>query len=226
MVEDNFEKLLADRFKPGKTALIVIDIQNDFCHNQGSFAKRNFDLSHVEKAVVNLMSFIDECRQFDLPIIFVRVIHSDWTDSPSWLGRFGGTGKEMLVCRLNSWGAEFYKVEPRKSDCVITKHRFSGFWGTDLDLILRSKGIETLLICGVVTNVCVETTARDAFNLNYNVILVEDCCGAYFPEEHTSTLNNIRKYFGIVADSKHLMRIMEKVGGWVKDTPRDRASGL
>jgi ureidoacrylate peracid hydrolase len=210
MAEDNFEKLLIDRFKPFKTALIVIDLQNDFCHNQGAFAKRNVNLSHVEKSVLTLMFFIDKCRQFNLPIIFVRTIHSDWTDSPSWLGRFGGMGKEMLVCRQNSWGAEFYKVEPRTSDCIVTKHRFSGFTGTDLDLALRSKGIETLLFSGVVTNVCVETTARDGFNLDYQVILVEDCCGAYFPEEHASSLNNISKYFGIVADSKNLMRIMEK----------------
>jgi ureidoacrylate peracid hydrolase len=90
----------------------------------------------------------------------------------------------------------------------VTKHRYSAFVGTDLNLILRSKGIETLLFTGTVTNVCVETTARDGFNLDYNVILVEDCCGAYFPEEHVSTLTNISKYFGIVADSKTIMEIM------------------
>jgi ureidoacrylate peracid hydrolase len=83
-----------------------------------------------------------------------------------------------------------------------------------LDLILKSKGFETLLISGVVTNVCVETTARDGFNLDYHIILIEDYCGDYFIEEHASTLNNIGKYFGIVTDSKNLVRIMmRKIDG-------------
>ena len=212
MAEDQLEKLIIDRLNPLKTALVIVDVQNDFCHPEGAFAKKNVNLSHVEESVVTLTSFVEKCRQFNIPIIFVKTIHSDWTDSPSWLGRFGGTGKEFLVCRQNSWGAEFYKVEPRTSDCIVTKHRFSGFSGTDLDLILKGKGIETLLISGVVTNVCVETTARDGFNLDYHVFLVEDCCGAYFPEEHAATLNNIGKYFGVVADSKNLMKIIEKIG--------------
>jgi len=212
MTEDPFEKLLTDRLKPSRTALLVVDVQNDFCDSQGAFAKKSANLSHVEKAVEHLIFLIDRCRQFTVPIIFVRTIHSAWTDSRSWLGRFGGTGREYLVCRQGSWGAEFYMVEPLECDCVVTKHRFSGFSRTDLDLVLRSRGIETLLVSGVVTNVCVETTARDAFNLDYDVILVEDCCGAYFSDEHTSTLNNIRKYFGLVADSRTLVRIMEKPG--------------
>jgi len=161
MPEDNFEKLIINRLAPRKTALVVVDVQNDFCHPQGAFAKKGVNLSHVEKSVASLVSVLEKCRQFNLPIIFVRTTHSDWTDSSSWLGRFGGTGKEFLVCRQNGWGAEFYKVEPRTNDCIVIKHRFSGFSGTDLDLILKSKGIETLLISGVVTNVCVETTARD-----------------------------------------------------------------
>lgn len=208
-MEENLKKIVSERLKPHKTALIVIDIQNDFCHHQGAFAKRDVDLSHVEKAALNLIPFIDQCRKFNLPIIFVRTFHSDWTDSPSWIGRLGGMTKETPICRLNTWGAEFCKVEPQNSDYIVTKHRFSGFMGTDLDLVLRSKGIETILISGVVTNVCVETTARDGFNLNYNVILVEDCCGAFSSEEHASTVRNIAKYFGIVSDSKVLLEIIE-----------------
>jgi ureidoacrylate peracid hydrolase len=211
MAEDHFEKLIIDRLNPRRTALVIVDVQNDFCHPQGAFAKKNVNLSHVENSVVNLISILEKWRQFNLPIVFVRTIHSSWTDSPSWLGRFGGTGKEFLVCRQNSWGAEFYRVESRTSDCIVTKHRFSGFSGTDLDLILKSKGIETLLISGVVTNVCVETTAREGFNLDYHIILIEDCCGAYFIEEHASTLNNIGKYFGIVTDSKTFMKMIEKI---------------
>jgi ureidoacrylate peracid hydrolase len=113
----------------------------------------------------------------------------------------GGTVGRIPICEPDTPGSEFYGVEPCAGDHIVTKHRYSGFVGTDLDMVLRSKGIETLLFTGVATNVCVETTARDAFNLNYHVVFVEDCCGAFSPEEHASTLTNISKY-GIVTDSK------------------------
>ena len=215
MLEENLKKLLTERLRDiTKAALIVIDVQNDFCHSQGAFSKRKVDLSHVQKKVIpNLISFMNKCREYKLPIIFVRTIHSDWTNSPSWLGRIGGMVEKIPICVPNSWGAEFYEVEPKNSDHIVTKHRYSAFIGTDLDLILRSKGIETLLFSGTVTNVCVETTARDGFNLNYNVILIEDCCGAYFPEEHASTITNISKYFGTVADSKTIIEIMAQIKG-------------
>jgi ureidoacrylate peracid hydrolase len=211
MVDEELGKKIAKQLRPGKTALIVVDVQNDFCHNQGVFGKGNFNLSHVEKAVNNLLSFINQCRQYNLPIIFVRTVHSSWTDSESWIGRLEGAAREMPICRPESWGVEFYKVKPRTGDFIVTKHRFSGFVGTDLDLVLRSKGIETLLMTGVATNVCVETTARDGFNRDYRIILVEDCCAAFSEEEHASTITNMSKYFGMVTNSEVLMELIAKL---------------
>ncbi len=209
MVEEKLRKKMAKQLRPGKTALIVVDVQNDFCHKQGIFGKRNFNLSYVEKAANNLLHFTNQCRQYTLPVIFVRTVHSHWTDSESWIGRLEGAAREMPICRPESWGAEFYKVKPVTTDFIVTKHRFSGFVGTDLDLVLRSKGIETLLMTGVATNVCVETTARDGFNRDYRIILVEDCCAAFSPEEHASTITNISKYFGMVSDSKVLAEMLD-----------------
>lgn len=211
MLQENLKGLLFDRIKTLKTTLIVVDVQNDFCHSKGAFSKRNVDQSHIHTIMPQLIFLIKKCRKFNLPIIFVRTIHDSWTNSPSWLGRMEGMAEKIPICFPDSWGAKFYKVKPRESDCIVTKHRYTAFLGTDLDLILRSKGIEVILICGVVTNVCVETTARDGFNLNYHVIIVEDCCGAFSPEEHAAALNNISKYFGIVTDSKALIKIMERI---------------
>jgi len=211
MIEEELRKKMAKQLRPGKTALIVVDVQNDFCHNQGIFGKRNFNLSYVEKAVNNILHFMDQCRQYSLPIVFVRTLHSSWTDSESWIGRMEGAAREMPICRPESWGAEFYKVKPLAGDFIVTKHRFSGFVGTDLDLVLRSKGMETLLMTGVATNVCVETTARDGFNRDYRIILVEDCCAAFSEEEHASTITNMSKYFGIVMNSEVLMELIAKL---------------
>jgi ureidoacrylate peracid hydrolase len=211
MVEEEVKKKLVKQLRSGKTALIVVDVQNDFCHNEGIFGKRNFNLSSVEKAVNNILHFIDQCRQYRLPIILVRTLHSRWTDSESWIGRLEGAAREMPICRPETWGAEFYKVKPLAGDCIVTKHRFSGFVGTDLDLVLRSQGIETLLMTGVATNVCVETTARDGFNRDYRIILVEDCCAAFSEGEHASTITNISKYFGIVTSSEVLVELIAKL---------------
>jgi ureidoacrylate peracid hydrolase len=208
-IDEPLRKKIADQLKPGKTALIVVDVQVDFCHAQGAFGKKNFDLSSIDPAVNNILSLMSRCRQVGVPIIFVRTIHSHWTDSDSWVGRLKGAGGEMGICRPNTRGVEFYKVKPEADDFIVTKHRFSGFVGTDLDLVLRGHGIETLLMTGVATNVCVETTARDAFNRDYHIILVEDCCAAFSPEEHASTITNISKYFGIVGHSKVLAEMME-----------------
>lgn len=186
----------------------MVDVQNDFCDVKGVFGKRGFGLAHVEKSVENLLRFIEQCRKSNIRIVFVRTLHSNWTDSDTWVARMAGLGREMLICRPDTWGAEFYKVAPQANDFITTKHRFSGFVGTDLNLVLRARGIETLLMTGVASNVCVETTARDAYNLDYQIILVEDCCGAFSAEEHASTIVNMSKYFGMASDSKTIAEIL------------------
>lgn len=208
MADERMRKRIADQLRVDRTALIVVDVQNDFCHSDGVFGKRGFNLSHVEQSVTNLLPFIEQCRRFGLRVLFVRTIHSAWSDSDAWISRLGGSGREMLICRPDTWGVEFYKVAPQPADFIVTKHRFSGFVGTDLNLVLKARGIETLLMTGVATNVCVETTARDGFNLDFRIILVEDCCGAFSAEEHAATIVNMNTYFGTVADSKLLVEIM------------------
>lgn len=193
-----------------KTALIVIDVQNDFCDDEGIFSRvKRINMALVQKAVSSLLYFTERCRELGLPVIFVRTTHSKWTDSASWLGRVGGKIGRMGICAPDSWGCDFYKIKPHENDCIVTKHRYSGFFGTDLDLILRSRAVETLLVTGVATNVCVETTARDAYNRNYNVILVEDCCGAFDAGEHEATLVNMRNYFGTVATSTEIINMFQ-----------------
>ncbi|HVN24891.1 MAG TPA: isochorismatase family cysteine hydrolase [Syntrophorhabdales bacterium] len=211
MVDESVRKRIAAQIKPGRTALVVVDVQNDFCHPEGVFGRRGFDLSHVEKSVDRLLPFVEQCRTWEMPVVFVRTIHSNWTDSDSWVGRLAGAGREMPICRPETWGAEFYKVAPHVGDFITTKHRFSGFVGTDLNLVLRARRIETLLMTGVASNVCVETTARDGYNLDYRIIYVEDCCGAFSLEEHQSAILNMNKYFGVAVDSATFSEIMESL---------------
>ncbi|MEM3484340.1 MAG: cysteine hydrolase [Candidatus Bathyarchaeia archaeon] len=198
--------------KIAKASLVVVDIQNDYCHKDGVFGKKGFDLSHVQMAVENLVPLLEVCRASTLPVIFVRTVHSSWTDSPAWKDRLGGAGKKLRICYPGTWGSEFYKVKPLPGEYVVTKHRFSAFAGTDLHLVLRAKNIETIFLCGITTNVCVESTARYAIDLDFRVVLIEDCCGALSAEEHVAALTNMERYFGRVSNSAELCDLLRGRG--------------
>lgn len=199
-------KTLKERCDPQWASLLVVDVQNDFVSPQGSAAKRGEDVSAAQAVVPRLVRLIEEARRIALPIIYVKTTHSEWTDSPSWIYR-KSQEKALTTCREGSWGAEFYDgISPRPDERVVIKHRYSAFINTDLNTVLKAKGIESVLVTGVATNVCVETTARDAYMFDYYVTLVEDCAAAYDARLHENTLENIRRNFGLVASSEEIVR--------------------
>jgi ureidoacrylate peracid hydrolase len=111
---------------------------------------------------------------------------------------------ERSVCQRGSWGADLYlPVQP--GDLVIPKTRYSSFIGTTLADDLRMRDLQTLAVCGVVTNQCVESTVRDAYQLDFDVVLVDDCCAAGSVDAHNATLANVRSSFGRVLDSGALL---------------------
>ncbi len=207
---DELQKKLVQRLEKSKTALLVVDVQNDFCHAEGAFGKRVNDFSFVEKVMPPLLDFIKKCREAGLLTVYIRTFHSPMTDSPSWRGRMSDFVERVPICTPDTWGSDFYLLDRKQADYIVTKHRFSGFVGTDLDLVLRGKGIQTVVMTGFTSNVCVETTARDAFNRNYYVVFVDDCCGAPLPGEHEAAATNISRYFGLVANSKTVLDVLNR----------------
>lgn len=197
------EERLKQRVNPSQAALIVIDVQNDFCHDEGTFGKIGQDLRDIQKMVPRLIDFVEEARRARVPIIWVRVEHGPWTNSESWLYREHVRGQP--ICVEGSWGAEYYLVKPQAGEREVIKHRYSAFADTDLALILRSRGIRTILVTGVATNVCCESTAREGFMKDYHVVFVEDCNATTSRAEHEATLVNIRKFFGVVATSDQIV---------------------
>lgn len=189
---------LEERLRPDRAALIVVDMQNDFCDPTGLVHQvYRFDVSAGAALLPTLCRLIDAARAARVPVIFTRMVNDAGTESPAFRGRrlvAGGTA----VCRSGSWGAELWQLRLEASDLVIDKHRHSAFHGTDLDLRLRSLGKESVVLTGVNTNVCVEATARDACALDYWPIVVSDATGAYTPEEHRAGLHNVDTYFGVV----------------------------
>ena len=202
---------LEEKVDPKHTALIVVDVQNDFCHSEGAFGRRGRDMSSVQSMVHTLVDLIAKARTANVPIIFVRTSHGTWTNSDVWLERAKDVSvSEIPICSDSSWGAEFYTVKPEPGDKIVVKHRYSAFYSTDLDVVLKARGIKTLVLTGVATNVCVETTARDAYQRDYYVVLVDNCSATFSIEDHQATLRNIRNHFGIVATADEVVRAWSK----------------
>lgn len=197
-----------NRFAPGRAAVVVVDVQNDFCDPAGVCGQRGSDTSAAVAMVPRLQRFLDDARAAGVMIVFIQTTHDETTDSPAWLARRGdaeaGAPTPVSTCRTGTWGADFYGVVPQDGEPVVVKHRYSAFAGTNLDVVLRTAGVDSLLLTGVSTNVCVESTLRDGLFAEYRVTLVEDCAASYEPEAHVATCENVARYFGVVATSQEI----------------------
>jgi len=197
---------LADKVEPKTTSLLVVDVQNDFCHSDGALAQRGSDPTAAQEMIRNLLLLVDAARGAGATIVWIRMVRNEYTISEAEREQRVRTrpGTTALVCLEGSWGGEFYRVEPEAGEVIVSKHRYSGFVNTDLDLILRSRGIKTVVLSGVASNVCVESTARDAYMRDYMVVFVDDCSAAYDQALHAGTLRNISEQFGQVVQSAEI----------------------
>lgn len=197
---------LAARVEPKSTALIVVDVQNDFCHSDSPLGKIGFDMTAAQDMVPRLLQLVEAARSAGTTVVWVRMVLNEWTRSPvAEEHRMRLRRNADLICKEGSWGAEFYRVEPAPNEPIVTKHRYSAFVDTDIELILRSRGITSVVLTGVATNVCVESTARDAFMRDYYVTFVQDCSATYDADKHAATLRNVADHFGVVVTSDELM---------------------
>lgn len=198
-----------EKFAASVAAVLVIDMQNDFCDPNGVMAKRGFDVTALPGLVSRLERFVNAARLFQVPVIWVRTTHDDTTNSPVWLARHSLTlraeNPPESNCRPGTWGADFWEVKPQEDEPEVIKHRYSAFAGTSLDWVLRALQKQSLLITGVSTEACVESTVRDGFFHEYHVNLVEDCCASYSQDRHDETLRNVRSKFGLVASSDDII---------------------
>ncbi len=200
---------LAQQANPRHTALLVIDLQNDFCHPNGLAAQAGNDVSDIAAMLPRLEHLCADARAAQVPLIYVRQTHDDWNDSGPRraLPRY----KTFYPCLTGSWGAEFWGVTPGPDDYVLTKHRQSAFVGTSLDLVLRSRGIHTLLLAGTNTHVCVDCTARDGFQRDYYVIVVADCTatGTSIAQQQQAALANHAGRYGWVSTADELQQVWQ-----------------
>lgn len=207
-----------------KSALLVVDMQNDFCTKGGWMDSKGIDISPNRAPIEPLRRMVTACREHRIPVVWVnwgvrkdllnihpslRHAHDVNGDQPGLAEPVPGTRSEIL--RKGSWGAEVVdEINPQGADIQVTKHRFSGFWDTDLDSILRNLGVKTLLIGGVNLDQCVMTTLEDASFLGYDTILVADCSATTSPDYCVqATLYNVKLLFGFVTGSEQVIAALE-----------------
>jgi ureidoacrylate peracid hydrolase len=197
---------LEERVDPRHCALIVVDVQNDFCHEDGGLARAGNDMGLIQEMVPCLAGTVEVARAAGVPLFFLRIVQSDRTNSDAWEALEGDGDNRLVVA--GSWGAEYYgPIRPAGGEVEIVKHRHSGFNFTPLDSMLRSLGVKTVVIGGVASNVCVEATARDAADYDYYVVLLADGSAAVRKELHDATVYTVEHYLGTTASCDQLARI-------------------
>jgi ureidoacrylate peracid hydrolase len=219
---------LEQKVNPAHAALIVVDMQNDFCAAGGMMDLERADLTAVQAMAERLPDVLDAARSAGVLVVFVRNVYSTERNmylSDVWLEqmlrRRGDSYTLREVCGADSWQGDFYAgIRPLPGEPVVTKHRYGAFHNTDLETILRVHGIRTVVLAGVATNACVETTAREAFVRDYYVVFTADGTACYSDEAHEATLRTIDKYFGVVVSLGDVIEV------WRGSARRVAAEGL
>jgi ureidoacrylate peracid hydrolase len=186
---------------PKSTALLVIDMQNGFCDPKGGLSKAGLDVSAMTAVVPNVARLVESCRALGLPIMWSIQQHlpEDTTQRTRRVPSHIQKRKVAPPTPRGTWHAELVpamKEVSRADDYFIVKHRFSMFYSTTLDSLLRMLAISHLIVSGVATNVCVESTVRDAYFRDYDVTVIEDCVAGTMLDLHEATLKNVEIYLG------------------------------
>lgn len=194
---------LSSLLHPQKTALLVIDVQEDFASQAGVIGRAGADLSQADATIDRLERIIGAARSAGVPCIFLRVVTRPETDPPNLvelMSRKGMAGGQA-ICRADSSGADYYRVHPEPGDYEVEKLLYNSFHGTTLDSYLRNHNIDTLLLTGFSTDCCVDATARDAFHRGYHVFVATDACGGADQALHTSTLQCLGKHCALLLET-------------------------
>lgn len=189
---------LAELVDPHHAALVLIDMQCDFVEPDGAFGRMGVDLSMYAESRPRLRKLLLDARQAGVLVAHVQntALPRRLSDAPSQI-RFNlrmhaaarGEGEPLRYSVPGTWGHQFIEeLTPVGDELVVPKYRSSAFWGTNLDLLLRSNGIETLVVAGCTTEGCVESTARDAMFANYYVVIASDCVASDDRAQHDASM--------------------------------------
>ncbi|MEY2619678.1 MAG: hypothetical protein RL522_2680 [Pseudomonadota bacterium] len=204
-------RTLQDQLRPAHTALVVVDMQNDFCAEGGylqrtraASAKNPIRVDQNERIAHGIDRLAHVARRAGSPVVWLRSVYDFKYLAPAHIAKRDGEG----CCMEGTWGADWFLIAPAEGDPVITKHTFSGFHETPLHAMLQSRGIRTLVMTGVATNVCVDSTLRHGFFLGYHIVVAQDCVGSGNQAGHEGTLATVRTNIGAVEDAETIAQAL------------------
>lgn len=182
-------------------ALVLVDCQNEFCKEarDGGFVE---DPSY-QPAIDATAAFLERYRASGRTPIYVRAVHHEHTLSREWARRYEERGR--MSARAGTPGAEIVpELAPEPDDPVVTKRRYNAFHATDLDVHLATNDVSHVLVAGAKTNVCVDTTARAAYDHDYRVTVLADCVASDETDRHEAALDNLEAHFAAVRESEEI----------------------
>jgi ureidoacrylate peracid hydrolase len=198
---------LAEKLNPRASVLVVVDMQNDFCATCGyidTIMKK--DVSSAAAVAAAIARLVPAARARKIPVAWLRADYTRERLPDSMKVKLEARGITATCCAPGTWGADWFDARPAEGELVVTKHTYSGFAGTDLERRLAALGRRTLVFTGVQTQVCVESTLRDAHSLGYFCIVPQDAVGSHTPALHEATLNNVRFLFGDVCTAQEVLQ--------------------
>lgn len=193
---------------PKHTALIIVDMQNDFVYGLGEIGPTPTKIYYAnEKMILSLLEFVEVCRKFGVQIFWIITHHGRDIDLPPYKARMARRG-EPPVCIEGSKGAELIgELVPKRGERIFIKHGYDGFTGTDLDICLKNRGIDTLIMSGFSTNTCVDATLKHGFHLGYYIVVGSDITSTATEGVQDIYLRNFSTHYGLVTSSKEVAKI-------------------
>jgi ureidoacrylate peracid hydrolase len=215
---------------PAETALVVVDMQNDFGSDGGMFHRAGIDISMIRAAIAPTARALSAARTAGIRVVYLKMaFRPDMSDagppdSPNCARHLrleagkavrAPNGQESRILIRDTWNTDIVQeLAPKTDDVVLYKHRFSGFFETGLDTILKRSGVKYLVVTGCTTSICVESTIRDAMFRDYSCVLLQDCTGEPIGQDlprsnHAASLLSIQTLLGWVSTSDEFIKALE-----------------
>lgn len=186
---------------PDRCAVLLVDVQNDFCHPDGLVGSSGGNLDLVDGMVDAIARLRAAASRAGAPVVFVITEHRPETNSPAWLRR---SNYAERMCLPDTFGSDHFIPAPEQGDLVVVKHRYSGFYGTRLESVVRGLGRSTVVVAGTSTDVCVEATVRDAFMRDLDVVVAWDATTARDEDTRQHSLSVLGRHYAMVMSAGEL----------------------
>jgi ureidoacrylate peracid hydrolase len=200
---------LQTKLNPTSTALLVIDLQSDFCSPSGLMASMGKDVSGMDVMIGKVKKLASACDNVGIPLFYTQQIYDRSKLTDLQKEQYDLDGK-MVTCDIDGDGYKFYKLDP-PADRIFPKYTYNVFSNPELSDELSNRGVKTLIVTGVSTKICVETAIRNGFDIGYKIVVPRDLVATTSkdPDTQERTLRLVEKTYGIVVDSAEVIAILQ-----------------